>query len=67
MLSGVSVTNSSSLIVLIIYFVVLISIGLIAGRKVKNDADYAVGGRNVPGYIGQYRTEKKSQIPPSVI
>ena len=50
MLSGVSVTNSSSLIVLIIYFAVLISIGLIAGRKVKNDADYAVGGRNVPGW-----------------
>ena len=50
MFSGVNVMNSSSLIVLVIYFGILISLGLFMGRKVKNDEDYAVGGRNIPGW-----------------
>jgi len=32
------------------YFILLISWGLYQGRKVKNDCDYAIAGRNLPGW-----------------
>lgn len=38
------------LIVMIAYLVLLISWGLYQGRKVKTDADYAIAGRNLPGW-----------------
>ena len=50
MLSGINVTNSSTVIVLVIYFAILLSIGFVAGRRVKNSEDFAVGGHNVPGW-----------------
>ena len=50
MVAGMNVSNSSTIIVLVVYFTILLSIGFIAGRKVKSGDDYAVGGRNVPGW-----------------
>lgn len=41
---------NSSVAVLIVYLTVLIGIGFIAGRRVKSGADYAIGGRNIPGW-----------------
>ncbi len=38
------------LLVMIGYFILLISWGLYQGRKVKNDCDYAIAGRNLPGW-----------------
>jgi len=32
------------------YFILLIAWGLVQGRKVKNDCDYAIAGRNLPGW-----------------
>lgn len=32
------------------YFILLITWGLYQGRKVKNDCDYAIAGRNLPGW-----------------
>lgn len=43
--------TTTSIIVLIIYLAVLLTVGFIAGRKVKSGADYAIGGRNVPGWV----------------
>ena len=50
MISGVNIANSSTIIVLVVYFAILLSIGFIAGRRVKNSEDYAVGGHDVPGW-----------------
>ena len=50
MVAGMNVSNSSTIIVLVVYFTILLSIGFIAGRRVKSGDDYAVGGRNVPGW-----------------
>jgi len=38
------------LIVMVSYLVVLILWGLYQGRKVKTDTDYAIAGRNLPGW-----------------
>ncbi len=44
-------TNETQLlIVMITYLVLLISWGLYQGRKVKSNADYAIAGRNLPGW-----------------
>lgn len=50
MIAGINMTNSSTLIVLVVYFAVLLTIGFLAGRKVKSGDDYAIGGRNIPGW-----------------
>ena len=39
------------LIVTISYVVLLILWGLYQGRKVKNSADFAIAGRNLPGWV----------------
>jgi len=39
------------LIVMIVYMTLLIFWGLYQGRKVKNNTDYAIAGRNLPGWI----------------
>ncbi len=38
------------LIVMVTYLVLLIAWGLYQGRKVKTDSDYAIAGRNLPGW-----------------
>lgn len=38
------------LVVMIAYLTLLVSWGLYQGRKVKTDADYAIAGRNLPGW-----------------
>src|SRR5210317_2292140 len=38
------------LIVMIVYMAILILFGLYQGRKVKTGSDYAIGGRNLPGW-----------------
>ncbi|NOX37538.1 MAG: sodium/proline symporter [Calditrichaeota bacterium] len=38
------------LVVMVGYLTVLIAWGLYQGRKVKTDADYAIAGRNLPGW-----------------
>ena len=38
------------LIVMISYMTLLILWGLYQGRKVKSNADYAIAGRNLPGW-----------------
>lgn len=42
---------NSSALVLIGYLGVLLTVGFIAGSKVKSAKDYAIGGRNVPGWV----------------
>jgi sodium/proline symporter len=37
--------------VMIAYFSILILWGLYQGRKVRNDADFAIAGRNLPGWV----------------
>ena len=37
--------------VMIAYMSILIMWGIYQGRKVKNDADYAIAGRNLPGWV----------------
>ncbi|NIA10125.1 MAG: sodium/solute symporter [Nitrospiraceae bacterium] len=39
------------LVVMIAYLVLLILWGLYQGRKVKTDSDYAIAGRNLPGWV----------------
>lgn len=39
------------ILVMIGYMVLLIAWGIYQGRKVKTDADYAIAGRNLPGWI----------------
>jgi len=39
------------LLVMIGYLTILILWGLYQGRKVKTDADYAIAGRNLPGWV----------------
>jgi sodium/proline symporter len=41
---------SQMLLVVAGYFILLITWGLYQGRKVKNDCDYAIAGRNLPGW-----------------
>jgi len=36
--------------VMIVYLVILTFIGIYVGRKVKSSSDYAIGGRNLPGW-----------------
>ena len=50
MIAGVNIANSATVIVLVVYFAILLSIGFIAGRRVKDSEDYAVGGHDVPGW-----------------
>ena len=38
------------LLVVVGYFILLITWGLVQGRKVKNDCDYAIAGRKLPGW-----------------
>lgn len=46
-------TNSVSyLAVFVIYFVCFIGFGIYQGRKVKDEKDYAVAGRDIPGWAG---------------
>lgn len=39
------------LIVMIVYMTLLISWGIYQGRKVKTSSDFAIGGRNLPGWV----------------
>jgi sodium/proline symporter len=39
------------LIVVAAYFILLIGWGIYQGRKVKNSSDYAIAGRNLPGWV----------------
>ena len=39
------------LITMIAYIVLLIAWGLYQGRKVKSDDDFAIAGRNLPGWV----------------
>ncbi|MCD4680838.1 MAG: sodium/proline symporter [Bacteroidales bacterium] len=39
------------LIVMLVYMTLLILFGLYHGRKVKTGSDYAIGGRNLPGWV----------------
>lgn len=43
--------NTQILIVMIIYLSLLILWGLYQGRKVKTEADYAIAGRKLPGWV----------------
>ncbi len=43
-------TNAMYIGVFVAYFVVFISIGVYQGRKVKNEEDYAIAGRDLPGW-----------------
>lgn len=45
------VYQTQLLIVMIVYMTLLIVYGLYQGRKVKNNSDYAIAGRNLPGWI----------------
>jgi sodium/proline symporter len=42
--------STQILIVMIAYMTLLVSWGLYQGRKVKTDSDYAIAGRNLPGW-----------------
>ncbi len=45
-------TNQSQiLIVMVSYIVLLITWGIYKGRKVKSSGDYAIAGRNLPGWV----------------
>ena len=37
--------------VMVIYITLLISWGIFQGRKVKTGSDYAIAGRNLPGWV----------------
>ena len=39
------------IVVMVAYTAVIILYGLYQGRKVKNDADYAIAGRQLPGWV----------------
>lgn len=43
--------NMTSITVLVVYLSVLMIVGFYMGRKVKSGADYAIGGRNIPGWV----------------
>ena len=45
------VYQTQLLIVMVVYMTLLILWGLYQGRKVKNNSDYAIAGRNLPGWI----------------
>ena len=42
--------NMTYIAVFVIYFAVFIAFGIYQGRKVSSQADYAIGGRNIPGW-----------------
>lgn len=46
-----NVETSQLLIVMITYIVLLVLWGLYQGRKVKTGSDYAIAGRNLPGWV----------------
>ncbi len=39
------------LIVMVVYLVLLVGWGIYQGRKVKDHSDYAIAGRNLPGWV----------------
>ncbi len=39
------------LVVMVVYLVLLVSWGIYQGRKVKDHSDYAIAGRNLPGWV----------------
>jgi sodium/proline symporter len=43
--------GSIYIIVIVVYFLVLIIFGLYNGKKVKNNKDYVIAGRKLPGWI----------------
>lgn len=43
--------NVSILIVMISYMALIIAWGIYQGRKVKNSSDFAIAGRNLPGWV----------------
>jgi len=43
--------NVSILIVMIAYMAFIIAWGIYQGRKVKNSSDFAIAGRNLPGWV----------------
>ena len=43
--------NTQLIVVMVSYMVLLILWGLYQGRKVKSNADYAIAGRNLPGWV----------------
>lgn len=43
-------TQSIMLVVMILYMILITVVGILIGRKVKTSADYAIGGRNLPGW-----------------
>lgn len=44
-------TQTQILIVMVVYLALLISWGIYQGRKVKNESDYAIAGRKLPGWV----------------
>ena len=43
--------NTQLLVVMITYMTLLIAWGVYQGRKVKNSSDFAIAGRNLPGWV----------------
>ncbi len=43
--------QTTILIVMLIYIALLMLWGVFQGRKVKNDSDYAIAGRSLPGWV----------------
>ncbi len=43
-------SQSLLLIVMIAYMLIITALGMFIGRKVKNSSDYAIAGRNLPGW-----------------
>ncbi len=44
-------TQTQILIVMVAYLGLLVSWGIYQGRKVKNESDYAIAGRKLPGWV----------------
>lgn len=42
--------NMQYIVVFVLYFAVFIGFGLYQGKKVKNEEDYSIGGRDIPGW-----------------
>lgn len=42
--------NMQYIAVFVIYFTIFIGFGIYQGKKVKNEEDYAIGGRDIPGW-----------------
>jgi sodium/proline symporter len=43
--------NAVYIVVFVLYFIIFIGIGIYQGRKVRSDEDYAIAGRNLPGWV----------------